>query len=562
MTAIDSVYEEVNSDTTHTGDTNWTTVLTSSSADWIANATYILWIQAIVGGDDTTVLFHFRLAHGATPTVFDEAEAIWEMSSGSDRRRQEYFYQIEYTVPSTAEDIVFQHMTTNGANTVKSAHVILLAIRLDADLTEGKDYKYAEDSGVNAHTTSQQAGASITFTPDNANDDWLVINSNSIGIKSTSGRIPTYRINRDSGADVAPSYEAEGEDTTEVRIQGQQRVYTLSAAAHTFDVEYIDLSPATNDHNRSSIFAMRLDVFEDHDFAWTEAEFTFTVGDEQWEELNGIPTYTPTTAGDNILMGHGVIDQNVAGGASLRIQVGGVSEPTDDPVIPGGALVFQKARRYDDRDEQPMTCMGLVNMAASSQDIDLDGWVTLIASQNIEDRSLVVFSLELAAGGAGINVTLVAATAVSAAQIFVVSIARIIALVAATAVSAAQPFVISIARIITLVTATAVSAAQILVLNLGSLSVTLVTSTATSAAQALVVNLAALTTTLVAAVGASAAQPFIVTTAQLITLVASVSPAAASILTVSIVGAVTFGRIPNRPTQATIPSYANRSNKR
>ncbi len=401
MAALASVYDEVNSDTTHTGDTNWTTVLTMASADFVADAVYILFVQAIVGGDDTTNLFHYRVAHGSTPTVFDEAEAIWEMSSASDRRRQEYFYMIQYTASNPVEDIVFQHKTAVSTSTVKSAHVIALALRLDADLTEGTDYKYAENSTVDAHTTAQQTGASITFTPANTNDDWLVINSNTIGIGATSGSLPTYRINRDSASDVAPSYTAEGEDTTEVRIQGQQRVYTLTAAAHTFDVEYIDLSPAKNDHNRSAIFALRLDAFEDHDFVWNEAEFTFTIGDEQWEEINGIPTYTPTTAGDNILMAHAVIDENVAGGGTLRIQVGGTTEPTDDAIIPGGSLVFQKARRYDDRDEQPLTCMALLNMAASAQDIDLDGWVTIIASQNIEDRSLVVFSLELAGGGAG-----------------------------------------------------------------------------------------------------------------------------------------------------------------
>ena len=152
MAALGSVYAEVNSDTTHTGDTNWSTILTASSSNWVANATYFVMVLGICGGDHITDLFHFRFAHGSTPTVFDEAEAIWEMSSASDRRRQEYFYIMEYTVPSTPVDLVFQQKTAVGTNTVKSAHVILMGWRLDADLTEGKDYKYAENSIVDAHT--------------------------------------------------------------------------------------------------------------------------------------------------------------------------------------------------------------------------------------------------------------------------------------------------------------------------------------------------------------------------------------------------------------------------
>ena len=164
--------------------------------------------------------------------------------------------------------------------------------------------------------------------------------------------------------------------------------------------------------------------------------------------------------------------------------------------------------------------------------------------------------------GGAVTITLVAATVVSSAEVLIVSIAVIVTLVTVVAVAAAQVLIVNRAALaITLLTSTAASAAQVLIVNRAALAVTLLTSTAVSSAEVFAIDLAGVTI-LVTATAVSSAEVLLVSIARLVTLVPGISPATAQVLIVDIFGAVVFGRIPDRPTQATIPSYANRSNKR
>ena len=337
--------------------------------------------------------------HGTTPTVFNGSTDEKEPTSQTDGGFHTYFFQVKFTQPGTAEAIKFQFRTLNGAKTVRADSLVILAMRLDADLVDGTDYKYGEDDDTGATTAIEEASfnafATITFTPGTASEDWLVIGCLNYLIDAGTFYSVLWRINRDSAADTAPFAQEEGENASDSRVNAMSRVYTLTAASHTFTVEAQNESDNAdqNDHQFSSIFALRLDVFEDHTFDWTETEFSpSTTG--VYEEMTGLASYTPTTAGDNIIVATALSDP---GGnnrtAGIRVQL-------DATTAPVGQDGHDDAGSWDPTDENPMAVLAKANMAASARDIDFDGSVTDVATQAIEDRSIAVWSLELAAGGA------------------------------------------------------------------------------------------------------------------------------------------------------------------
>ena len=372
MAAIATASVEQTTRQTHTGDTAWTDISGAAIAagSFVANATYIVWAKAQFGGSDENVLFGLRLVHGTTPTVFNGSTDEKEPTSQTDGEFHTYFFQVKFTRPGTAEAIKFQFRTLNGAKTVRADSLVILAIRLDADLVDGTDYKYGEDDETGATTAIEEASytgfASITFTPGTASEDWLVVGCLNYLIDAGTFFSVLWRINRDSAADTAPFAQEEGENASDSRVNAMLRAYTLTAASHTFTVEAQDeLDNADqNDHQFSSIFALRLDVFEDHTFDWTETEFSpSTTG--VYEEMTGVASYTPQTAGDNVILATAVSD---SGGnnrtAGIRVQVDATTAPVGhDGHDDGGS--------WDPTDENPMAVLAKVNMAASARDIDL-----------------------------------------------------------------------------------------------------------------------------------------------------------------------------------------------
>lgn len=385
---------------TKTGDTNWSDISGASIAagSFVAGAKYLILASAQFGGNDANVNFGIRLVHGTTPTVFPGSTQIMEPPSATASNKNSYLFQVVWTQPGTAELVKLQFQTADAAKIVNADSIRILAIRLDASLTDGSDYKYGEDDDTGAPVAIEDAVwtdfASITFTPANANDDWLVVGCFNWRVDNSTFYQTNVRLNRDSDTELSPSFSEEGEDTAEERVRTLARVFTLSAASHTFKLQANaeEDNADQDDHQWSSIFALRLNAFRNHIFNWTEAEFANTV-DATYEEMTGLASYTPDVAGDNVIVASAVKDGGVGGQTTgIRVQVDGATVPT-------GFDSSYNATGWDNTDENPMSLVTIANMAASARDIDFDGARLTGSTLAIEDRSIAVFSLELPGGG-------------------------------------------------------------------------------------------------------------------------------------------------------------------
>jgi len=386
MAAIGYVYDEKTTDTPHTGDTSFFDVLTMAKEDFVANATYILIITAQLHHNASTNHGEARVVHGTTPTKFIGSDFRFEAGdNATTANRHTYGFLYKWTVPATTEDVKFQIRNVDATgDTVRASGVTMLAIRLDADLTEGKDWAYGEDDDSGAPTTHTSTHVSFAstgaFTPDNASDDWMVVAMHHVLINSLN-RNCEVRIDRDSETEIVPLWSEEGEDTEEYKCRLLMRVYSLTAAAHTFTVQARDDNTGLNDHNFSTIFALRLNVFEGHDKFWNEAEQTFSVAGD-WEQINGFASYTPTTARDHVLIAFAAADQpNTPFLGNIRFQVGGTTAPV-------GKDSNWDSRVYDTEDESPMFCLAVVNMSGA-QDIDFDGRMDDIAAGSPNGKTLL-----------------------------------------------------------------------------------------------------------------------------------------------------------------------------
>jgi hypothetical protein len=396
MAAIAHAETLETTDQSHTGDTNWTTKATLASGSFVAGGKYLILCLAQIGGSSPSDTFGFRLAHGETPAAFTGAETTIEPAAQDDRHGYGYF--TVFTQPGGgAEDVIFQIKTLNSTRTAYADTIHIVAIRLDADLTENTDWFYNEDDDSGApteHTTTFAPFASITFTPDNADDDWLILANPSYLGDAVNVQVE-YRVNRDSDTEVAPLFSQEGEDTSEALTWLMHRVFTLTAASHTFAVEGRDDATGITDHHSSRVFALRLNAFKDYDFVWNEAEFTPTATHTSFDEIAAIDI-TPSTAADFLILGYMSFDAAVAGYQGyLRVQKGGTTTPTGSDTA-----LNSRARAYDSDDENPCATMALENLGTSAQDLDLDATTDITTTPRYEDRSFVALSMELAAGAA------------------------------------------------------------------------------------------------------------------------------------------------------------------
>jgi len=365
------------------------TFATKKSITLAANTTYFIIVRAdqrntSSGGPVTKA----RILINSTEEV--ESNHVEEIDSVSSTLFFPFSYIQLHTTGGSTETVDYQ-IASDGAQTTTADTIVLLAIPLD-DLTDGKDYKFGEqDDSASpvAHTTTFADRASITFTPDNANDDWLVMSWGHFIINGVSVNYE-MRINRDSDTEVVPSMSTEGEDVAEILPATITRVYTLSAAEHTFTVQSRDGEvTAVNEHDFSRIFALRLNVFEDHVFDWTEAEFT-AANDNTFEEVADLAV-TPQTAGDWIFLGGGMGDISTRDAWGIRFNKAGTAFPV-------GQDGYNLNRGHDATDENHVFILGKIDLSASLSNMAADFRAVDKTRVNFEDRSFVGFSYELAGG--------------------------------------------------------------------------------------------------------------------------------------------------------------------
>ena len=397
MAAIANAYVERITEITHTGDLNFSDVVTIPASSFVANGVYFIIATGEFNGDWSQSNGEVRLVHGSTPTVFTGSLITFDIASTLAADKLLWGpYVTEFTQPATAEDVKVQmRVKSLTTNTIRGNNITIWAIRRDSDLVENTDFKYAEVTSPTQHTTTMAARASITWTPADNNHDWLVICCESIDINSAGVNFE-IQIDRDSGAETAGFFGREGERVDDVLLLGTFWPFTLTDSEHTLALHSRDDATGTNDHEYSAILALRLDRFEDHTI-FTNTGAIDGLGDDVFGEI-GAMDITPATAGDIVLMARANVTEFAANDEStIRIEIGGTDTLGKGGDSENGTWA---AKAFDTTDRSPHFCLARENVAASLQDVDIDGKLHegTAGQQDFVNRAGVVFSMELANG--------------------------------------------------------------------------------------------------------------------------------------------------------------------
>lgn len=374
----------------NTSSATYVDVLNEPATSFTANGKYLLVVTAALTIIDTTNLAFCRVVHGTTPTEFPGSEQIIEQGVAS--RFHSYLWSTVFTQPPTAEAIAVQ-FKTGGGDPASLQDVALNWIRLDVDLVENTDWFFSEQNDEGAPpelpTSFGSEFADLTFTPDNNNDDWLILSSYRIGTRN-NGRNFDARLNRDD-VDLTPVHSYEGEDVTGELVKQFARVFTLSNASHTFEMQALEETAGANHvHQYSNVFALRLNAFQERHFNYIEGQ----ISDEFFQiEVVGLTPFTPTTAGDFFIYGyfsHDIDDLTDTGFTQIRVQINGVTKPT------GYGEGTGRDKNWDVTDRLAVGTAYIENLAAVLQDIDVDARYGVVGPGNYEHRFALAFSMELA----------------------------------------------------------------------------------------------------------------------------------------------------------------------
>jgi hypothetical protein len=361
-----------------------------ASGNFTVGKKYLLYITAQLANSLGNRQAYLKVLHGSTD--FAESESNREQVGAGVRRT--YTFLTVWTAVS-GEAIKLQFHASNPDETVGVDQVAMLAINLSDDVTEDTDWFFNERSTDDTLSGTPTDGASITFTPGTASDDWLVLvtaqydpvvdTDRVLQVLDRSGEATSSLPQADVGLQEADSSGI---------LHGMARVFTLGAASNTFK-EKSTAQSGSPIRLHSTIFALNLNKFDRHAFAYTEADENLSATDYATELQTA--SITPTVTGDVWMGAYWGFDKNAGARlAKFRVQV-------DNSDQPAGQTTDAYDFRYDsnyDGDEDPFLLSTLANLSNAAHTVDLDASVDDVTGTPAgQQRTIWAVTMELAAVG-------------------------------------------------------------------------------------------------------------------------------------------------------------------
>jgi hypothetical protein len=370
----------------HTGDTNYDTAFTIAASNWVANAKYLVFMSARITGSVNTVDMHYKLAE-ATSGDIAESELIGE-------QLRHYGWWGVYDVPATAEDLLFQHKTADAGETVFSSAMVLVKIRLDDDLVENTDWRFAEDFTKDAtpEDTYVTYANIASFTPGTPADHRLIlgylrVDGNSIN-RSHLWHLEE-NVNGAGFVEIGGEMMIEGETTTEFKTYIIAWVDDSgTAGTREYRVQMKNEDTATNTrHAYSSVFVLEANAFADH---VEDKNTTPLTGTDALQILNAIADYAPAATGNQVII------RFAQGDAGAIQNWRGAGLEIDDVAEDATWIAADTSRSLDASDKIGTTRVQLKSVASSGQKLEHVG-DDLSTSGAWDERSIFVFSVALSA---------------------------------------------------------------------------------------------------------------------------------------------------------------------
>jgi len=306
-----------------------------------------------------------------------------------------YSYNAMYlhTSPGTPVDVGVGIYTAGGSWTAYLDDTTILAFDLDS-LDTG-DYYTSEDTGTTSLTTSWADYNTLTFTPANSGDKWLII-ANVTGTVDSAFREPQMRLYLDNTTVLAQTIV----ETNTTNPDGDAYWNAMLIAAvelddseHTIDIQLQEIS-AANEYENSTIVAIRLSAFEDAAF-----DYNGSVATGNPVEIAGLSAFTPTSDGDVIVIGGGSCDDND------NNTFNGVNMTIDGTIAPVNHNNWE-TEQIDDVAEPAHYRIAVHSGTASTPiDIDVDGYQEDSVGQ-FENTYAIAFTAKLVGVGGPVSGTI------------------------------------------------------------------------------------------------------------------------------------------------------------
>lgn len=399
MAAINVKYYEVTTEES-TLSSGWTAtscrLISAYGNALVSGHEYLILAYGLINNDNSAIPTGVRLCNGTigSPVVFpgctENAEspaAAWSKS---------FFFMTKWI--SDGSDVFLQISGhSSGAGEINKQ--VLIAIDLD-DLAS-TDWYYNENTTTQALATgwSSSNNASITFTPSQAGD-WLVIASAQTQTVEASVGALTHAsqlVRSGEASSSLPNCKREIEDANELLVPTLMRVFSLGANSNTFTQQSATTTTpnAGDDRLRSAVFALRLAVFADVSWAWTEGEIA--LDNTAFNTTVATVTHTPSVASQQaiaIMQG-----EFVPAGADRELLGRFIVDDTTELPGPSGWAGGRYCSSWDANDIIDFASLGGISLTAAAHTFDMEMYSTDTASgTSVKYRSLLVISPELAAG--------------------------------------------------------------------------------------------------------------------------------------------------------------------
>jgi len=388
-------------DTDDTGATTSSTTVarTINASNFVAGDRYLFVWSAVVGGANTSLVAECRM-DWATAGEIDYLTMFTEPSlTDADGGTLWSGYSV-VTVPDPAENLEIFLGRAVGSGLVSIQNWRLLAINLDAELTENTDWYRVIDDDYSSRVDLTGSYASFASLSQSLSaGKWLILPRAQIDCDNIgSSAEVAYSA---SGGGITSETDIfvgrmEGGDTNELFQKALlPRVYDLNGTSFTFTVRLRgDGTSGHYEHATSEVIAISLDAFDEYHYTYNASDHELAAT-STWEETLGLTPFTPGTANAPFaLIGAATVDCSFGTGEmqNLRLQIGGTTNPStaDESLHYSGS---------DSTDEQPLFVLGYSDLAASSQDIDFDVWSERSTDDVWSQRGLLAWSLELASAG-------------------------------------------------------------------------------------------------------------------------------------------------------------------
>ena len=393
MAAITHTEAAVLSDQTRSSTTYATIPGASiSSSFFTVGNKYLILATAQVSINVINDSIKVQAIHGSTAFAQSEFHFLGQVATN---RFPYQWFTVWTAVSSEGIELQFACRDT-GTNTVSADQVSVIAIDLSTNLTENTDWFFNETDSDATHDSTDKDGAAVTFTPSGASD-WWVLSHYQGTLTTNNGTVVTcsqIRSGEASSSEPTVGYGATaayaGAAPHQVMLS---RVYSLTAASNTFTER--SNGPASGGFVRrySTMFALNLNKFKDHAFAYTSAGTNLNT--TNYNVTVQTVNLTPTVQSDVLIIGFYNYDCNARDNkGEFRIQLDGADQPTGQTTDN-----YQIDAGNPNVGELPYILSTLASsVSAASHTINMDASVSATTSTpDAQNRSLIAFTMELAA---------------------------------------------------------------------------------------------------------------------------------------------------------------------